>query len=417
MANIRTHYDNLKVARNAPNSVIKAAYKALCQTYHPDKFQGSNAEAERIMKLINTSYVVLTDPVKRAEHDVWIREKEADTNQQYEKETFGETWETTDKTYKKQEKKQKPLSKDNASLHKWWRYFGLILFISVTYSNIKKDNSPIQQLKQQIKAVSKPQNKVITLQKNMYDYSPFEIYFFGINNSRIMRNDETKKILNTNVTVKNKIFQKGLFKNCKDNDDYMPRLCLCKAETYYLTIEGLKNKLAQEKINKTLKSLTEEDGCDGTLTNDAEMESGNYSTKNYEITFESNAVLSIQYNSKTYYFGAAHIIESTKGFLIDINTGDLLTVSDIFGKNISKVNEFIYNNLKGRENALPEEIEKLKGKFLDIDNSTLLIVPEGVKIVFPVYSVENYLSDMPELLIPKKYISKQLYATLFRPTH
>jgi DnaJ-class molecular chaperone len=36
MTNIRTHYDNLKVARNAPDSVIKAAYKALCQTYHPD---------------------------------------------------------------------------------------------------------------------------------------------------------------------------------------------------------------------------------------------------------------------------------------------------------------------------------------------------------------------------------------------
>ena len=65
MANIRTHYDNLKVARNAPVSVIKAAYKALCQTYHPDKFQGSNEEAERIMKIVNASYVVLIDPVKR----------------------------------------------------------------------------------------------------------------------------------------------------------------------------------------------------------------------------------------------------------------------------------------------------------------------------------------------------------------
>lgn len=50
MANIRTHYDNLKVARNAPTSVIKAAYKALCQTYHTDKFQGSYKEAEGITR-------------------------------------------------------------------------------------------------------------------------------------------------------------------------------------------------------------------------------------------------------------------------------------------------------------------------------------------------------------------------------
>jgi hypothetical protein len=106
MAKIRTHYDNLRVARNAPDSVIKAAYKALCQTYHPDKFQGSNAEAERIMKLINASYTVLIDPVKRAEHDAWIREKEATANQQHEKATFGETGEATEQTYKKQETKR-----------------------------------------------------------------------------------------------------------------------------------------------------------------------------------------------------------------------------------------------------------------------------------------------------------------------
>jgi hypothetical protein len=107
MANIRTHYDNLRVARNAPDSVIKAAYKALCQSYHPDKFQGSKvAEANRIMKLINTSYAVLIDPVKRAEHDAWIQAQETEANQPREKATFGETGEATEQTYQKQETKQ-----------------------------------------------------------------------------------------------------------------------------------------------------------------------------------------------------------------------------------------------------------------------------------------------------------------------
>lgn len=82
MANLGTHYDNLKVARDAPPSVIKAAYKALCQSYHPDKFQGSNVEAERIMKIVNASYVVLIDPILRAEHDVWIKNKEAEVTKQ-----------------------------------------------------------------------------------------------------------------------------------------------------------------------------------------------------------------------------------------------------------------------------------------------------------------------------------------------
>ncbi len=86
MANIRTHYDNLKCARNATDSAIKAAYKALCQTYHPDKFQGNNAEAERIMKLINAAYMVLRDPVKRAEHDDWIQTQETEANKKQEAE-------------------------------------------------------------------------------------------------------------------------------------------------------------------------------------------------------------------------------------------------------------------------------------------------------------------------------------------
>ena len=35
MPTIRTHYDNLKVARNAPPEVIRAAYRVLAQKYHP----------------------------------------------------------------------------------------------------------------------------------------------------------------------------------------------------------------------------------------------------------------------------------------------------------------------------------------------------------------------------------------------
>lgn len=69
MAKLRTHYDNLKVARNAPDAVIRAAYKALMQKYHPDKYDGDPKEAERIAKVIQASFNILSDLVKRAEHD------------------------------------------------------------------------------------------------------------------------------------------------------------------------------------------------------------------------------------------------------------------------------------------------------------------------------------------------------------
>ncbi len=77
MSRIHTHYDNLKVARNAPPEVIQAAYRALSLKHHPDHNPG-DPEAERIMALINAAYEVLSDPVKRADHDAWIRRREAE---------------------------------------------------------------------------------------------------------------------------------------------------------------------------------------------------------------------------------------------------------------------------------------------------------------------------------------------------
>lgn len=71
MSKIHTHYDNLKVARNAPPEVIRAAYKILSQKYHPDRNPG-NPESARIMAIINGSYEILADPDKRKAHDLWI---------------------------------------------------------------------------------------------------------------------------------------------------------------------------------------------------------------------------------------------------------------------------------------------------------------------------------------------------------
>ena len=78
MPRVHTHYANLKVARDAPIEVIKAAYKSLSLKYHPDKHQGSE-KAARIMRIINTSYEVLSDPVSRLQHDQWIASQETDS--------------------------------------------------------------------------------------------------------------------------------------------------------------------------------------------------------------------------------------------------------------------------------------------------------------------------------------------------
>jgi DnaJ-class molecular chaperone len=81
MARIHTHYDNLKVARNAPPDVIRAAYKTLSQRFHPDR-NADNEASTRIFQIISTAYEVLSDPVKRKEHDEWIAREEAEAMEQ-----------------------------------------------------------------------------------------------------------------------------------------------------------------------------------------------------------------------------------------------------------------------------------------------------------------------------------------------
>jgi curved DNA-binding protein CbpA len=75
MGKIHTHYDNLKVSRMAPQEVIRAAYKALSQKYHPDKNPGDE-KAARIMAILNGAYDTLSDSQRRKEHDEWIAAEE-----------------------------------------------------------------------------------------------------------------------------------------------------------------------------------------------------------------------------------------------------------------------------------------------------------------------------------------------------
>lgn len=70
-----THYETLKVSRSASVDVIRAAYRALAQRYHPDR-NLNNPEAVLMMQLINVAYNTLTDPKKRMEHDAWITQQE-----------------------------------------------------------------------------------------------------------------------------------------------------------------------------------------------------------------------------------------------------------------------------------------------------------------------------------------------------
>lgn len=76
-AKVQTHYDNLKVAQDAPLETITAAYRALRALYDPAEHPG-NERVARIARIVDRAYEVLSNPSSRRAHDAWIRDQLVD---------------------------------------------------------------------------------------------------------------------------------------------------------------------------------------------------------------------------------------------------------------------------------------------------------------------------------------------------
>ena len=75
-------YEILGVSPQAEDIVIRAAYRALAQRYHPDKSDEPKEAAALRMRSIQEAYQVLSDPVSRVAYDASL------SNAQYEEVIF-----------------------------------------------------------------------------------------------------------------------------------------------------------------------------------------------------------------------------------------------------------------------------------------------------------------------------------------
>ena len=80
---LKDYYKILGVIQDAEDIVIKAAYRALAQRYHPDKWVGDPAEATRRMSEINMAYDVLSDQTKRKQYDQGRASNEYDESEDF----------------------------------------------------------------------------------------------------------------------------------------------------------------------------------------------------------------------------------------------------------------------------------------------------------------------------------------------
>ena len=66
---MKNYYKILGVLDDAEDIVIRAAYKALAQRYHPDKWKDNPKIANQRMSEINEAYATLSDSEKRSKYD------------------------------------------------------------------------------------------------------------------------------------------------------------------------------------------------------------------------------------------------------------------------------------------------------------------------------------------------------------
>ncbi|MFP8817737.1 J domain-containing protein [Acinetobacter johnsonii] len=73
-------YDILHISQDAPEEIIKLAYKGLAQKYHPDRYKGADANEKMVQ--IRDAFETLIDPVKRKKYDYFLSEQKRRQNEE-----------------------------------------------------------------------------------------------------------------------------------------------------------------------------------------------------------------------------------------------------------------------------------------------------------------------------------------------
>lgn len=77
----QNYYEILEVNKNASPEIIEKAYKTLVKKYHPDLQQDENKNKyEEKIKKINEAYDILSDPEKRKNYDLNLKNTEISIN-------------------------------------------------------------------------------------------------------------------------------------------------------------------------------------------------------------------------------------------------------------------------------------------------------------------------------------------------
>lgn len=167
---------------------------------------------------------------------------------------------------------------------------------------------------------------------------------------------------------------------------------------YYPQIEGIKDQTAMNTINTKLKNDITQGGVN-------EQDSGIYTYySKFEVPFYKQDLVVIDSLASTYYFGAAHPMPSRTTYNIDLNTGEVYALSDLFKKD---------SNWKGELEKIMQDMAKNHPKYANLFKDTPITIEpnqgfwvddEAVNIYYPPYDIGPYSEGYVTFRIPYEQI-------------
>jgi len=148
MQKLRTHYEILRIAQDAPPEIVESAFLVLTQKYLKGDNSGAANRAEAMAQL-SESYKVLSDPIARKKYDESIRCRDLATKSKSPQIRYDEMLART-ATIDKIHRERLPISKLNwlYQILKFWPLYAGVATIVYLWS-VSLNSEELKQLSSQ----------------------------------------------------------------------------------------------------------------------------------------------------------------------------------------------------------------------------------------------------------------------------
>lgn len=173
----------------------------------------------------------------------------------------------------------------------------------------------------------------------------------------------------------------------------------------YPQVTGLASGAVQEKVNRAIEDQVyrlialQRQWPDTSGLIISEM------TGTYKIGVNKNGILSVRLENYTYPEHAAHGLTMVRSVTVDLNTGQVYTLRDLFLRGtdyIMVLNEMIRQQFREREIPM---INKFKGITV---NQDYYLTSKSLVIYFQAYEYTPYYVGIPEFEIPYRRIANYI---------